>query len=1199
MPIDTLNDSYVLEGRVVTMGSQGVINEGAIYIRSGQIEAVMAEDAPPPAAFTDATRIKTGGTIYPGLIELHNHLSYNALPLWNVPRKYLHSGHWQGKDEYKVAVTKPAMVLANTAGNAEALVRFVECRCLLGGVTSSQGITLQANAGVRRLYKGLVRNVEAPTVDGLQAAKARIGAPDKDLDAYLRKLKDAPKCYLQHLSEGINDGRYNTALKQFTNLQRDDGSWALFDSFCGIHSTALETEHFEVMAQHEGSIVWSPLSNYLLYGETTDVKAAKAAGVPIALGCDWAPSGSKNLLGELKVADIVSDELGGLFSARELCEMVTTTPAAILGWDDRLGRIEKGKLADLVVVDDFTDDPYEKLVSARETSLTLVVINGIPRVGQTRLMGKFITGGEKVRVGRSTRILDLTTEIADADLGGLTLWGARQRLADTLENLPDRAQDLDDAVAAGWVPGVSVAASGVDTALLPSSWEEPPLRVVLEFEEEDSEDAFLEALQAGDLADWVEPMELEGLTVAEDRDILKRLLRARNLPHFIKEKLPALHGVELVVPESAQFLTDGAADLAPELIAPGELREFLDVQRMLDLEDRQRTIEQVILLLNRYYVHLPMKKTMHAVDPVQRLRILSHELEQGSGEPMLDLDFYREVIAACDSLRDLHTAYRLPRPFRGKVAWLPYLIEECFDRETKQRRYLISKLIANPGPDSFEAGVEVLSWNGVPIDRFVKRIAAQMPSGNPAACWARAMNSLTVRSITRGQIPDEDFVRLQYRTRDGRTAHYEQAWLLFEPSAGSRNLSPENFGRVEAAGLGLDDHTDDLQQAKKALFASDRIAQEEQISMGAGLAAVTAGADSDTDEEATTLPTIFQARRVYSEDNNAFGYLRIFSFNIDNADEFVDELRRLLGCLPQDGLIIDVRGNGGGLIHAAERALGLLSPRAVEPEPAQFINTPATLRLCRRHSVSQRLQGLVLAPWLDSMERSVASGATHSLGFPITPPEDCKRTGQQYQGPKVLIVDGLCYSAADMFIAGFKDHNLGWIIGLHNSTGAGGANVWSHRLLRYLAVDQPGHGGLRRLPGGADLRIAVRRTLRVGPNAGEVIEDFGIAPDQIHLMTENDIRGKNEDLIATAVEALQSLPYYRLSVTRDHEAVEVEAPGADWVQVTRAERPLGSFDLGSTGRTRLAGQRLGAAGQEVEFAAFAEGQPVASTRYIL
>jgi hypothetical protein len=694
-------------------------------------------------------------------------------------------------------------------------------------------------------------------------------------------------------------------------------------------------------------------------------------------------------------------------------------------------------------------------------------------------------------------------------------------------------------------------------------------------------------------------MELEGLTVAEDRDFLKRLLRTRNLPRFVKEKLPGLHGVRLVVPESAKFLMDGAADLAPELIATSELRGFTDEQRTLSLEDRQRTIEQVILLLDQYYVHLPMKRAMHAVDPVQRLRILGHELEQGSADPMSDLDFYREIIAACDSLRDLHTAYRLPRPFRGKVAWLPFLIEECFDRETKERRYLVSKLVGNPGPETFERGVEVMSWNGIPIGRFVGRLAAQMPSGNPAARWARAMNSLTLRSVTRGQIPDEDFVRLQYRTLDGRTAHYQQAWLLIEPTAASRNLSPENFARVESAGLGLDDHTDDLQQAKKVLFASDKVAQEEQITMDAGPKATPGGAGSHADGEATILPTIFQARRVYREDGKAFGYVRIFSFNIDDADEFVDEFRRLLGRLPQDGLIIDMRGNGGGLIHAAERALGLLSPRPIEPEPAQFINTSATLRLCRRHRVSQRLKGLVLEPWLDSMERSVASGATHSLGFPITPPEDCERTGQQYQGPKVLIVDGLCYSAADMFIAGFKDHDLGRIVGLHDSTGAGGANVWSHRLLRYLSAGQPGRGGLRRLPKGTDLRIAVRRTLRVGPNSGEVIEDFGIVPDQIHLMTENDIRGKNDDLIATAIEALQALPSHRLAVARSINALEVDAPGADWVQITRAERPIGTFYLDSLGHTRLDVHGLGAPGEEVEFVAYIDGQPVAGTRYVL
>ena len=49
---------------------------------------------------------------------------------------------------------------------------------------------------------------------------------------------------------------------------------------------------------------------------------AKAAGVRIGLGSDWSPSGSKNLLGELKVAWLYSKHLlDGQFSGRDLMAM--------------------------------------------------------------------------------------------------------------------------------------------------------------------------------------------------------------------------------------------------------------------------------------------------------------------------------------------------------------------------------------------------------------------------------------------------------------------------------------------------------------------------------------------------------------------------------------------------------------------------------------------------------------------------------------------------------------------------------------------------------------------------------------------------------------------------------------------------------------------------------------------------------------
>jgi hypothetical protein len=709
---------------------------------------------------------------------------------------------------------------------------------------------------------------------------------------------------------------------------------------------------------------------------------------------------------------------------------------------------------------------------------------------------------------------------------------------------------------------------------------------VLEFEEESGEDAFLAALRAGDLADWVVPMELEGLTVPDDPKFLKNLMHSLNLPRFVKERLPGRHGESLEVPSdliSAGPETEAAG--AP--VSSRTLRAFLDdVPRHSDI-DRRAIVDQAILLLEEYYVHLPMKRTMHAVDPVQRLRNLNHELEQPRN-PMSDLDFHREVISIFDSLRDLHTCYRLPRPYRGKVAWLPFLIEEYVGDH-----FLISKLVGESTQETFQAGVEVLYWNGVPIGRYVEALARQMPGGNAPARRARVMNSLTLRSLTRGQAPDEDWVTITYRTGEGRKVDYRQPWLIFEPRLGQHNLSPENLGVVEAAGLGLDDQTDDIQQAKKSLFAASQVKEEERLLAGGDLER------GDGGDLPTMLPTIFRARSVLSADLAEYAYLRIFSFNVDDADLFVDELERLLGELPGNGVIIDIRGNGGGLIHAAERALELLSPVPIEPEPAQFINTPATLRLCRLHQRSDRLPGLVLKPWLDSMTRSVASGAVHSLGIPLTRAEDCNRRGQRYQGPKVLIVDGLCYSAADIFAAGFQDHGLGPIVGLHGNTGVGGANVWSHRLLHFLSARESNQGGFRVLPGGADLRTAIRRTLRVGPSAGELVEDFGIEPDIPYRMTRRDVLEGNHDLIEKVIGVLRVQPSFRVDAVTTDRGVLVTCPGADWVQFTAAGRPMGTIDVDREGHAVLGLPLSGTHADELEIAAYAGSRPVARTRYTL
>jgi hypothetical protein len=107
----------------------------------------------------------------------------DALPLWDVPKPFTNRDQWSsGKmsDTYRKLISGP-MTVVGQYRNAEgqpsllpALVRYVECKCLLGGVTTSQGIKLASNAGVQRFYRGLIRNVEQTDEPDLPEAQGRI-----------------------------------------------------------------------------------------------------------------------------------------------------------------------------------------------------------------------------------------------------------------------------------------------------------------------------------------------------------------------------------------------------------------------------------------------------------------------------------------------------------------------------------------------------------------------------------------------------------------------------------------------------------------------------------------------------------------------------------------------------------------------------------------------------------------------------------------------------------------------------------------------------------------------------------------------------------------------------------------------------------------------------------------------------------------
>ncbi len=1165
MPNKTIDWSeeqkYVLEGRVVTMADQGTLPDGAIYIEAGVIKSVQSADDAPPAEFDDVLHVRTGDTIYPGLIDLHNHLCYNAMPLWDVPRKYTNNSQWKSHPDYSRRITKPSQVLGGTAGVAEALVRFVECRNMLGGITTSQGITLSSEPGITSLFRGLVRNVESPTKDtGLPSAGTRISNLSRsEAEKYLNSLKKraGKSCYLQHLSEGTDV----TARRWFRNLQLDSGQWAINDALCGIHSTALTEEDFEILMKHDGSIVFSPLSNFLLYGGTVDLAAAKKADVLVGIGCDWAPSGSKNLLGEMKVAWLVNEEHDSVYTARDIVSMATVNAAKILKWQDKLGSIEPGKFADFMVLNGQSGDDFMRVLGARETSISLVVIDGVPRVGQPSLMKRFkfaVADLEELDVGGSARKLYLTQEDAHPLVKGLSLGKAINELERAMANLPNLAKDLTNGTASGFVGGSIAGTAGVAA---------DGVRVFLDFEE-DLEDV---AMAARPLTDFVtEPMNLPGITVPDDSDFLKLLVAARNLPEYVKIGLPLLYGEKIPLPPSARFMMEVADELHPQIMETlGDLRTFLRTWGELSWEQCKAIVDQAMIVLEQNYVHLPFKRSMHAIDPVQSLRLMRHRMERISDDKTPpEIDFHNDLVRIFISLRDLHTMYQLPRPFNGKMAFLPYDIEEYF--VNRRRQYLATNLIGKPGPDSFKEGVEVTHWNGTPIDRIVNQNADRHAGSNWAARHARGLDSLTWRPLAQGLPPDDEWVTLRYLDDTGQVSEWTQDWLVTQPQPSGRSVdtgreSDEKAISTEAAFLGLDPITNEIQEARRVFYGGPAIIEEDEAIVSQKPREIS-NCDDGLD---TYMPSVFKAREVKTP-SGAFGHIRIYTFNVDDAGAFVDEFVRLVEKLPSKGLIIDVRGNGGGLIHAAEGLLQVLTPNRIKPQKAQFINSPLNLQLCRNHDPSGQLRGLDLKPWIQSIDDSIATGATYSLAFPITPDETCRTLGQRYYGPVVLITDALCYSATDMFAAGFKDHHIGTILGTAKNTGAGGANVWTHSLLRYLATHsndgEPTHSPYEPLPHGAEIRVAIRRTLRVGDKAGAVVEDWGIAPDKFHYMTRNDVLNGNVDLINKAVRILADEKPHPMSLSVEKRSsglpqIRVKTENIDRLDIFFNDRPEGSVDV--------------------------------------
>jgi hypothetical protein len=294
-------------------------------------------------------------------------------------------------------------------------------------------------------------------------------------------------------------------------------SGLLGPNLIAIHGVGLTEPQLKEMAAAKAKLVWSPLSNFLLYGKTANIDAAHRAGVAISIAPDWAPSGSKSILGELKAADLVNrNELKLPFSDRELVEMVTRRPAEAMNWDRQLGQVSAGYLADLVVVDDRNSDPYRNLIEALEENVVLVLVRGEPLYGDTAILQAARRGNtdlEFVTDFGGNRAKALVPNCANTALPVMSL---RDTMARLQQGMNFEAEYT--------ARRVSIEQLSKDLALcgltMPA---DPPIAA-------DAKRALSCRFQLP-----FEPTRLSPLATNDDPDFFKRLLANPNLPAYMRQ----------------------------------------------------------------------------------------------------------------------------------------------------------------------------------------------------------------------------------------------------------------------------------------------------------------------------------------------------------------------------------------------------------------------------------------------------------------------------------------------------------------------------------------------------------------------------------------------------------------------------------------------------------------------------------------
>jgi 5-methylthioadenosine/S-adenosylhomocysteine deaminase len=382
--LHTILDTIIYNATIVTVNTAfDILPKGMIGIKNGRIEMIanMSEgiDVPNAIEAIDAA----GGIVMPGLVNTHTHMPMTLfrgladdLPLdvWLNQTIFPAEGAWINPENVRLgtALACAEMLLSGTTTvcggyfHEDAVAEIVDLagmRGVLGqgvidfpapGVPDA-GDNIKSAVAFTQKWNGL-----SPMIQPSIFCHSPYTCSQKTIKAAKAAARSQAVLFQIHAAETDREQALIKDNGDMSPVQYLDHMGVLDEQTLLVHSVWVDDRDVEIIADSGAAVSHNPESNMKLASGIAPVHKFLSAGIPVGLGTDGCASNNNlDMFQEMDTAAKLHkvhtlDPI--VMDAGLVLKMATIEAARAIGLGRRIGSLEKGKQADLIIID--THQPH-------------------------------------------------------------------------------------------------------------------------------------------------------------------------------------------------------------------------------------------------------------------------------------------------------------------------------------------------------------------------------------------------------------------------------------------------------------------------------------------------------------------------------------------------------------------------------------------------------------------------------------------------------------------------------------------------------------------------------------------------------------------------------------------------------------------------------------------------------------------------